>query len=305
MDQHVLDRVARAQAGLVSLRQLISSGLTQSRVKTMVRRGELRRILRGVYMVHRFMAPGPDGLRSRAAWAGLLAVEPHGISTGQCALHLHRVQGLPPRLTPEVAVPMGRSGRGPREVRVRRFPEPFETVLISGRQVAAPMPALVQALPQMDVDRAVAVLDSALNQRLICAESIALVRGGLRGRRGVVALSPCWELVDGRAASPVETSVRLECVRAGLVPTGLQVVLRGKNGGFVARGDLGWERADGTWVLVEVDGVEVHSRPEALFHDRSRQNQIMLTGRHTTLRFTARDLGMGRIPAQVSRALRI
>ena len=188
---------------------------------------------------------------------------------------------------------------------MRQFTRPFDVWRFGEWRVAAPVPAFVQALPEMDVDRAVAALDSGLNSNVITPADVDEIRRRLRGRRGVAALDPCWRLADGRAASPIETKVRLECVRGGVPPTDLQVVLRERGGTFIARGDLGWRRGDGTWVLAEVDGYDVHSAPEALFHDRSRQNRIVLHGRHTPLRFTSRDLGTGRIAAQVRAALKL
>ena len=297
--------VAQAQAGLVNLQQISDAGVSRQQLRTFLRRGDIQRVLRGVYMVPEWAPKDFDARRARAAWAGLLASAPNGISTGACALHLHGIQGLPQRLTPEVARADGGFSSGVKGVRVRQFTRPFDVWCFGDWRVAAPVPAFVQALPEMDVDRAVAALDSGLNRNVITPADVDEIRRRLRGRRGVVALDPCWSLADGRAASPIETKVRLECVRGGVPPTDLQVVLRERGGTFIARGDLGWRRGDGTWVLAEVDGYDVHSAPEALFHDRSRQNRIVLHGRHTPLRFTSRDLGTGRIAAQVRAALEL
>lgn len=305
MDVKRLNELTSAQVGLVSWRQMSAAGVPQHRLRTLQRRGVLKRYVRGVYLVVTRAPQGFDANRSRAAWAGLLAADPHGISSGVCALHFHGVHGLPPKLVPEVIVPMSHSGRGPAGVRVRRIPSTFEWIEFNGRKVAGPIPALIQGLPGLEPWRAVAVLDSALNQKIITPDCLKFVREGLVGQRGVAALARCWGLVDGRAGSPVETAVRLECVSEGFPPTDLQVVVHDSWNQFVARGDLGWRRLDGTWVLVEIDGVSVHGRPEALFHDRERQNRIMLAGRHTTLRFTARDVGTGRIVAQIRQALRV
>src|SRR5690625_5113731 len=296
--------VAQLQAGLANLQQIFDAGVSRQQLRTSLRREHIQRVLRGVYMVPKWAPNDFDGRRARAAWAGLLSA-PNAISTGACALHLHGIQGLPQRLTPEVALASGGQTSGVRGVRVRQFTRPFDVWHFGEWPVAAPVPAFVQALPEMDVDRAVATLDSGLNRTVITPADVHEIRRRLRGRRGVVALDPCWTLVDGRAASPIETKVRLECVRDGVPPTDLQVVLREPDGTFIARGDLGWRRGDGTWVLAEVDGYDVHSAPEALFHDRSRQNRIMLHGRHTPLRFTSRDLGTGRIAAHVRAALRL
>lgn len=305
MDRERLKQLTTDQAGLLSWRQMDAAGMPRQRLRTLEKQGSMRRYVHGVYVVVSMAPKGFDAERSRAAWAGLLASAPHGVSSGACALHLHGVQGLPQRLVPEVSAFAGVYRGGVEGVRVRQVRQGFEQYRLRQWRIAAPLPALVQALPEMTITRAVCVLDSALNRNVIQLADVDELRRRLRGRRGVAKLAQCWGLVDGRADSPIETRVRLECVRAGIPPTDLQVRVTGSDGRIIARGDLGWLRDDGTWVLVEVDGVDVHSTPTAVFRDRTRQNRIMLHGRHTTLRFTARDLGTGVIVAQVGEALRM
>jgi very-short-patch-repair endonuclease len=53
---------------------------------------------------------------------------------------------------------------------------------------------------------------------------------------------------------------------------------------------------------VEIDGRDVHSRPDAVLHDRARQN--LLTGRGTTLlRFTGREAWDGTAAARIAAVL--
>ncbi|WP_235939961.1 hypothetical protein [Occultella kanbiaonis] len=165
--------------------------------------------------------------------------------------------------------------------------------------------ALVQALPELDRDTAVAVIDSALFRGLLTDQSLAVVRERVRGRRGAARLHEWWPLVDGRAESPVETHARLDCVDAGRPPDDLQVVLHNRRGVFLARGDLGWMRDDGSWVLVEIDGKSVHAQPGPLYRDRTRQNRIAIGSKSTTLlRYTAVDVyRKGHIPGEVRMAL--
>lgn len=297
--------IATMQAGVVSWRQLLEAGVPRHRVRTWERRGTMSRVLRGIYFVPDMSPGGPDARRSRAAWAGVLATAPAGVASGMCALHLLGVHGLPLRLTPEAALRGDHYRPGVTGVRVRKVGEWFESQRLGPIRVATPISAMVHALPEMSASRAVSVLDSALNLSVLSAADLPRLRMLLYSRRQTAKLRGCWNLVDGRAGSPVETAVRLECVSAGVPPTDLQVQLTDSSGGFVARGDLGWQRPDGTWVLAEVDGRSIHSTPTALFHDRQRQNRILLHGRHTMLRFTARDLGSGTIPWQVREALQM
>jgi hypothetical protein len=100
-----------------------------------------------------------------------------------------------------------------------------------------------------------------------------------------------WEAADERAESPLESFVRWECLVAGIPPDALQLPLVDRGGRVLARGDLAWQREDGRWLVVELDGADVHSTPVAVFADRRRQNLLTGSGAVDLLRFTGRDLG--------------
>ncbi|WP_148076648.1 hypothetical protein [Cellulomonas sp. PhB150] len=230
----------------------------------------------------------PDDRRLRAAWLGMLAYGPEAIAVGACALVLHGVAGLAIRLQPQVALPAGRH-LAPRDgMGVRRF-DGFGTTRWGGRVIATIDDALVQALPELPRNEAVAVVDSALNRRLIDVGRLERVRSRLRGRRGAAGVDAWWGLVDGRSESPLETEARLTCVDAGMPPDELQVEINDAAGRFVARGDLGWRLRGGRWLLAEVDGKEIHDAPQALYGDRERQNRLLTTGEVDLLRFIRAD----------------
>lgn len=193
--------------------------------------------------------------------------------------------------------------RGAEDVRVRQISGAFPVVDIGGFPGAAPVPALVQALPGFTWRRAIAVVDSALHREVIRREDLHVIRRGLKHRIGAPGLGQWWRFVDGRAASPMETYARLDCHQSGLPAPKLHVELRDGTGAAIARSDLGWRRKDGTWLLVEIDRRDFHTDPHALFEDRWRQNRILADGRHTILRFTGRDVMDGRVAPTVSRFL--
>src|SRR5699024_4957621 len=156
----------------------------------------------------------------------------------------------------------------------------------------------------MSRNTAVSVLDSAGNLGLITPESLQEISEKLRGRRGATKARPWLSLVNGRAQSPFETLARLQCLDVGLPPATLQVEVWDENQRSIAHGDLGWQRSDGTWVLVDLDGKKYHESPGALLVDRRRQNAIALSGHHTHLRFAWADLRTGAIPRMIAKALR-
>jgi hypothetical protein len=131
-------------------------------------------------------------------------------------------------------------------------------------------------------------MDSALFQQLHDPAGLEHAHALAAGRRGVARTHEWWALADGRAESPNETHVRLDCADCGVGAHDLQVPVWDASGILIGRGDLGWRKRDGRWLMAEVDGEEVHSAVAALFHDRHRQNLFLANGADT-LRFTWRD----------------
>lgn len=305
-DQRVVSRaevLAGRQAGLINLSQALAEGLSEREVRTLLSRGQWRRVTRAVF---RTGVPTHldqfDERRRQSAWLGLLAI-PGASATGMCALALHGIHGLPVQIPTEVCPPGGFSLRGPREVRVRRYRSSVPVVLLNGFPVVDVVPALAQALPEMERAHGVAVLDSALHLGRATGGDLKVVERLLARRPGAPRAREYLALADGRAESPLETQARLCFIDAGLPPTTLQVEFRDSHGRVVARGDLGWRRTDGSWVIAELDGRDVHAAPEAVYRDRSRQNLLQTRARATLLRFTGRDLTSGAAVATVRRAL--
>jgi len=276
----------------------------------MLRRGHLVRLTRGVYDAAALLraggwpAAGPEDLdaaRRRTAWTGLLGFGPSAIAVGPSALALLDVQGLPRSVPAQVALPGGRHARSRDGLRVRCFDQGMALWQCRGRLVAAPAWALAQAVCELDRRHAVAVLDSALHLGLVA--DVEEVRRLSVGRRGAARTRSWWDLVDGRADSPLETDARLQCLDAGIEPDDLQVIVRDDAGRVLARGDLGWRLPRGRWLVAEIDGRGPHSQPDALYGDRSRQNAIVATGRVDVLRFTARDLARDQLAPTVRAVL--
>ncbi|WP_421735415.1 hypothetical protein [Cellulomonas sp.] len=198
------------------------------------------------------------------------------------------VNGLPLDILPEVAI-RGRRSHRPRDgVRVRQF-DCATSSRYGSHSIVDLVSALVQALPELPRPHAIAVLDDVLHRGLLSKEDLAGVRLRLRGRRGSAMAASWWQLVDGRAESPLETFARLRCVDAGVPPDELQVEIRSQDGRLLGRGDLGWRLRNGRWLIAEIDGREFHEAPEALLRDRVRQNALITSGRVEVLRFTSDD----------------
>lgn len=288
-------QLASRQDGLLSVAQCERAAVTASRRRVLEHAGMLLRVMRGVVDADPCLgaaARDADPVRRQRrkdARTALLALGDHAVAVGPCALALMDVEGLPRRLRPEAAMPRAqyRRPRGP--VVVRCFVD-VPVVSWAGTRVADPRWALAQAVCELRRGEAVAVLDSALHRRVLRADQLAEVQQLVAGRRGAATVRPWWDLVDGRAESPLETNARLQCVDAGIPPDDLQLPIRDAAGRLIARGDLAWRLRGGRWLVVEIDGRGPHGTPQALYGDRGRQNAILGVGGIDLLRFTHHDL---------------
>lgn len=294
--------LASRQEGLLSAAQCDDAGVSTTRRGRLVANGEWARVTRGVFDVdpRRDRRGDPDHRRRRQAWTGLLAYGPDAIAVGACALALHGVMGLPLDVSPEVALPGGRSLRSRDGVRVRQYGS-SATMRFGSRAVVALVPALAQALPELARENAVAILDDVLHRGLVAPRGFDEVRDLVRRRRGGRRVARWCELVDGRSESPLESVARLRCLDGGVPPDQLQVEIRDGSNRLVGRGDLGWRLRGGRWLIAEIDGREFHESPNAVFHDRTRQNALVNTGRVDLLRFTSRDVAS---PSTIPTAVR-
>lgn len=238
----------------------------------------------------------------------LLAYGPNAIAIGPSALALHGVQGLPATMSPEVTVPGGGPRRDRGGVRCRECVVPETVVSADGFRTVDPVVSLAQTLVQLAPREALGVLDSALHLELLGGESLTQVRRlahRLRGpsRHRLPELEAVWEMADGRRASPLESWAYWDLVAAGLQPTDIQVEIRDPQRRLVARGDIGFLRRDGTWLLIELQSRQNHSDVDAVIDDGERRDDVMLE-EHTVLEFWAIHLGVrGRMVQRVAQHL--
>lgn len=295
--------VARPQEWLVDVRQVRDAGMSRGRLDRAVAAGRIVRVDRGVYDLLTTLPAArtadPDVSRGdvhehrrrRAAWHGLLAHGPQAIAVGQTALVLLGVQGLPLEPKVEVVRPDRRARDARDGVVLRRYATRPRTVLVDGRRVVPVVTALAQAVPELDRRHAIAVMDSALHQRLLDRSGLRRAHDAARGRRGVGRTHDWWELADARAESPIETWARLSCLDEGIRPDRLQHEFCDAAGRVVARADMAWWLGD-RWLVAELDGLGFHSGEVALVKDSRRQNRLVSAG-HPVHRFSARDAWAG------------
>jgi hypothetical protein len=211
-----------------------------------LRRGHTR-MFRDVYLERRHEVTLLD--RIEGAW---LRSGRHGVIAGVAASALHGAQWVDDDIPIELIWNYGRSPSG---LLVRN-----ETLADDEITRVAGMPVTTRARTAFDLGRylargeAIARLDSLMHSQIYSIEDVLLLAKRYRGARGLKALRAALPLVDGGAASPRETWLRLLYIDAGLPRPTTQIPIVEGRGRLVRMADMGWEEF---MVVSEYDG-ELH-----------------------------------------------
>ncbi|QBI56464.1 type IV toxin-antitoxin system AbiEi family antitoxin domain-containing protein [Streptomonospora litoralis] len=283
-------RIAASQYGVISSEQVRRCGLSRRTLRSLLNRGRWVRMHHGVYLDRGTGGGTARGRFLSAAMAAQLALGPAAFASAETAARLWGMQGLPPW---DGAVHMTIPGRGSR----RRVPgitlhtwatDRGEFTTRGGMRATVPGRTLRDTVLRVDRVTAVCLLDSALNRQLVAADELPGLAAANSDRAGCARSLPWWGMADGRAQSPLETRIRLICGDGGLPPDDLQHPFYDARGHLIAVGDLWWAERR---LLVEADGRGPHELPEALLHDRRRQNALAAAHPDVRIvRFTWADL---------------
>lgn len=301
------EQLTSAQDGLITTRQCEKLGISPDDIKHWVRAKRWSLITRGVYLVDADLAGDDPMSTRRLIRAGHLALGPRSVVTLASAAHLHGIEGLRPERYKRIHLSLAGPNARPRRLGLGTLVphqfvlRPSDVVEVEGMRVTTAMRTVADLMLDSPRYEAVSILDSALNRGRVADEDLCQVDRLMYRRRGSKKARPWIGLADGRAESPLETRVRLRCLEGGVPPDELQVEITSETGEVVARVDMLWSRHK---LIGEADGEDVHSRPSALFHDRTRQNALAAAG-FTVIRFTWGDtLEADRIPRIVRAAMR-
>jgi hypothetical protein len=260
--------------------------MSDADIRTAVRRGNLTRMHRGVFLVHRQQEPNLLDLlmAARVATRG-------GIVAGHSAARLWSLEGACVS-APELVLPPDDTREQRPGLRLSwRALHPSEIVEQRGMPVTTVGRTLIDLARREPTSAILPLVDSALCKRLLLPSDLgALATATRRGQNTFL-------LADGRAESVFESVVRLDLIRAGHHPEELQYDVHDQRGAWIARVDMAWPSRG---LVVELDGFATHGTPQALRADLRRQNALVAAG-WTVLRFTWAD--RRRIPGAVSAAL--
>lgn len=273
--------LASTQHGVVTAAQCHQHGYTTSQIGDRCRAGVWRRLFRGIYLVE-----GGHGELAKIQ-AALLVAGPTAVAVRQTASYLHDIPAA--SKSDHVCIGVPRQASRHHRAGIKFYQDAMdaaEVVDIRGMRVTSVVRTLADLTRIVDRNTAVSILDACLhNGQLAVADLDAIARKAY-GKRGAVIVRERVSLADGHAASPLETRARLACIDAGIPPNELQYEIRDQDGILLAIADMAWLKAR---LLVELDGAEPHERPQALFRDRRRQNDLIHAG-WRILRFTWADV---------------
>jgi very-short-patch-repair endonuclease len=256
--------------------QAAALGLSDHRLRTGLAAGEIRRVVRGVYV--------PAGLEDtvdlRAA-AVALVVRPHQVVCDRTAAWLHRVDvfGLTDKsvLPPvEVCALRGYAVTALGGVDGRTRDLGAEDLMdIQGLRVTTPLRTALDLACGLGQHRALGALDQFMRHHGVTQWEMRHLLLRYRRRRGVIQARRLIPLADPRAESPMESWVRLDICLAGLPVPELQHRIE-IDGVLLFRLDHAYPAHR---VAVEYDGEEWHRRTdEQREHDRKRREWLRRHG---------------------------
>jgi hypothetical protein len=290
-----LERLAWAQAGILSRRQLYAAGATRAEVRANVRAERWRRVGRQSVCVHR----GPLDQAARH-WISVFEAGPRAHLDGGSSLI---AAGLQHFAMERVRVSVPRGARVWRsaglDIRQTRRWDADEVVRDPVPRTRNPVAAVRHAIWARSNKEAALVLALTVQQGLATAEELgeAMLKVRRDKRRGFIH-AVILDLMGG-ATSLGELDVAAECRRRGYPEPNRQVLRRGPRGKYYL--DVTWDE----WgVVVEIDGIQ-HSWAQNIVHDAVRHNDIALT-RKVVLRVPLLGLRLDAdtFYAQIEQALR-
>jgi hypothetical protein len=203
-----------------------------------VTRYELQRWYRPFFPDVHFQRGGELSLRDRTTGAWLWSKR-NGIVTGVAASALHGAEWVDDDVAIELLWNCTRPPRGI-VVRNERVSED-ELTWVAGLPVTTPARTAFDLGRYLKRGQALARLDALMRAAPFSVEDVMLLTKRYKGARGVARLKAILPLVDGGAASPQESRLRLLFIDAGLPKPTTQIVIYDECGRYVRTIDMGWE----------------------------------------------------------------
>jgi hypothetical protein len=260
-------RLALRQEGLITLDQALSLGCSASGFKYHVARGDVERLLPGVYVLSGSTETPRQKLRGTCLWGGEGAAASHSSAAALLGLKgfsvadLHAVATKSPRRLPDW-------------VHIHRVAAAVPgTRAIAGIPVAPPWITLIDLGSQVPATQVERALDEALRRRIVSLPQLrwALATFGRPHHRGTTVLRA---LVAERSAGYAPPESEMEAMFSALLEG--SDLPRGVRQFWVWDGEM-WRRFDHAFpedgLGLEFDGLATHGTREAFQDDRARDRR--------------------------------
>jgi very-short-patch-repair endonuclease len=267
------------------------AGITERRLKTLVRSGSLVRVRRGVYATRPAIDYAAVNLRRGHA----IQVAAVGSAVGRDAVASYHsaalVHGINLLNQPADTVTLTRPP-AKRTSRLRSDGVVFHAADLPADHVTSRYGLLVTTVPRTVVDlartapfrEAVVAADSALQAELTTKGELLAVVGVCHRWPGIQQARRVIEFSDERAESALESCARVAFAEAGLEPPELQVTIHGPDWSF--RVDLCWPNHR---VIAEADGLAKYNSRKDLANQFERDRLLRDAG-YQVIHFTWHEL---------------
>ena len=265
----LIEPLARAQQGLVTIADLRALGLKRGRIYRAARRGELIRRARGVFALPE-VPPEPNLAATIKAIRGVLSHDTAAMWWGMELAH------TPTKRHATVPRNRGRLANAIKGWRLHRSILRHDEIHTKdGVAVSSPVRTVVDCARILSVDYAVAIADSALRKRLVTIHELLAVAASIPCGPGRSRVLTVVNLADPKAGSVLESLTRVLLWRAGLFPVETQYPFESASGPLVGYVDFAWPQLR---LLLEADGFEFHSKRADHRNDCRRLNAFTCCG---------------------------
>jgi hypothetical protein len=278
--------------GFATYADLLASGLTRARIRTMVSRGELISLARGVYITAELayrMRILPERDTATRAMAALATLGPGTVVSHDTAAELHGLDQLTigQRLMVSRAPGVGsRTGGQPGILVHAAGLPPGDVGWRLGVPVTTVPRTVIDLARTLDFRSGLVVADSALHQRLTSKQELRAVLAACRRWPGASKAAEVVEFADGLAESVLESIARVVFRDLGLPAPEMQVEIRDADGNFIGRVDFLWRRFR---TIAEVDGaLKYDDRTRA--RAQLRRDKLLRGEDYEVEHFTWRDV---------------
>jgi very-short-patch-repair endonuclease len=254
----------------------LSVGISDKRLRRLVREGTVRRLMAGVY-VDSAARETPE-LRAQAL---VLVIDDNVVVCDRSAAWLHGIDLPGPEgLSMVPPLEVYRTGGQNRTRRTqckggKRTLSPSDVQQVRGIPVTTPLRTALDLGRFLRRYEAIGAIDALMRVGGLTVDDLARELPRFRGARGVVQLRGLVVRADPRSESMAESRLRLAMIDHGLPDPEVQWPVRDERGNVIYRLDLAYPDLK---LAIEYDGRDFHTSPAQRARDQRRREHLRQLG---------------------------